>query len=48
MSKLREEFQAQQESKFRGTELLFETSNEKYISWLERELVNKHLKTEHS
>jgi len=41
MSKLREEFQKQQESKFSGTELLFETSNEKYINWLEQIVVNK-------
>ena len=36
MSKLREEFQKQQECKFKTIELLFETSNSKYIEWLEQ------------
>jgi len=39
MIELRKEFQRQQESKFSGTELLFETSNEKYINWLEQKVV---------
>ena len=40
MSRLRNEFLKQQDSKFNKTELLFETSNKKYIDWLEK-IVNK-------
>ena len=44
MNTLRLEFQELQQSKFSGTELLFETSNNKYIEWLEQKINNDKLR----
>jgi hypothetical protein len=34
----REQFEQEKRSKFKGVELLFETSSQKYIEWLESKL----------
>ena len=39
MNTLRLEFEQLQKSKFNGIELMFETSNNKYIEWLEQKVV---------
>lgn len=39
MNILRLEFENLQKSKYNGTELMFETSNNKYIEWLEQRIV---------
>lgn len=44
MITLKEKFRKQQERKFSGTKLLFETSNEKYINWLEKRVNKKQSK----
>lgn len=38
MSNLRKKFETEVKKKFKGSELLFETKNSKYIKWLEKKV----------
>ncbi len=42
MESLREEFKKLASKKFKGAELLFETSNSKYIEWLEGKVIKSY------